>query len=108
MVSKHWSNLRFATTLILILSAFSLADDSGKKVDTRGASASFLRMPLAFEPNVGQADGQAKFVSRGAGYSLYVNGRDAHFVVKGKDGKPSIVKLTLTGADATAKGQGLD
>lgn len=35
-----------------------------------GGQADYGKLPLHFEPNVGQADGQAKFMARGKGYSL--------------------------------------
>src|SRR5258706_10263390 len=35
------------------------------------------RLPLAFEANQGQADPQVKFVSRGAGYNLFLTPTEA-------------------------------
>src|SRR5437899_1390647 len=32
----------------------------------------FGRLPLSFEPNVGQTDPRVRFLSRGAGYTLFV------------------------------------
>jgi len=47
---------------------------------TRSSSdrlASYGRLPLAFEPNQGQADSRALYVAHGAGYSLYLTSTDA-------------------------------
>ncbi|HUR24176.1 MAG TPA: SBBP repeat-containing protein, partial [Acidimicrobiales bacterium] len=41
------------------------------------ATAAMAKLPLRFEPNVGQVDGPARFVARGAGYSLFLSGSDA-------------------------------
>jgi hypothetical protein len=35
-------------------------------------AANFARLPLAFEPNVGQTDDRAKFLARGGGYTLFL------------------------------------
>jgi len=39
--------------------------------------SSYGRLPLAFEPNVGQADPRARFLARGAGYTLSLSPRGA-------------------------------
>src|ERR1700677_590058 len=43
---------------------------------------SYGKLPLAFEPNLGQADPQVKFLSRGDGYSLFLTPAEAVFVLK--------------------------
>ncbi len=39
--------------------------------------ASYGKLPLSFEPNQGQTDGQVKFLSRGSGYTLYLTAQEA-------------------------------
>jgi hypothetical protein len=39
--------------------------------------ASFGKLPLSFEANQGQADGQVKFLSHGHGYALFLTGDEA-------------------------------
>jgi len=39
--------------------------------------ASYGKLPLSFEPNQGQTDGQVKFLSRGSGYTLYLTAKEA-------------------------------
>jgi len=39
--------------------------------------AEYGKLPLAFEANQGQTDGQVKFLSRGAGYTLFLTGGGA-------------------------------
>ena len=41
------------------------------------ARDSYARLPLSFEANTGQTDRQAKFLSRGAGYAMYLTARSA-------------------------------
>ena len=52
------------------------------KTDPRAARALFEGLPLAFEPNQGQAnldekDGRARYVARGSGYSLFLGSEGA-------------------------------
>src|ERR1700730_18112293 len=39
--------------------------------------ASYGKLPLSFERNQGQSDGQVKFLSRGSGYTLYLTAKEA-------------------------------
>src|ERR1041384_2631642 len=41
----------------------------------------FANLPMSFEPNVGQADAETRFVSRGSGYALSLTSRGARFHV---------------------------
>ena len=49
------------------------------------------RLPLAFEPNFGQSNGPAKFLSRGDGYTLFLTTTEAVFALS----KPASEKTTL-------------
>src|SRR5215471_14714792 len=40
------------------------------------------RIPLHFEPNVGQADAEAKFISRGNGYAFFLTPSEAVLVLR--------------------------
>jgi uncharacterized repeat protein (TIGR01451 family) len=98
-------------------SAFPLSTALGKaaskaKPDVRGLLG---QLPLIFEPNQGQADGSVKFVSRGAGYSLYLNSTGAVLAMRtasqGNSGTvPGVeaVRMTLVGANPTAAVAGSD
>src|SRR5262245_43906321 len=41
------------------------------------ASEAYGKLPLRFEANAGQADGQVKFLSRGSGYDLFLTPTEA-------------------------------
>ncbi len=98
-------------------SAFPISTAVGKaaskaKPDARGLLG---QLPLIFEPNQGQADGSVKFVSRGAGYSLYLNSTGAVLAMRtasrGKSGSaPCVeaVRMTLVGANPAAAVAGSD
>ncbi len=47
------------------------------------ARASFARLPLSFEQNVGQTDSRVKYTSRGAGYNLFLTADEAVFALRG-------------------------
>jgi len=82
------------------------------------------RLPLAFEANQGQTDPQVKFVSRGAGYNLFLTSTEAVLTLRGgsreqhnsSTAKPlplpveksAVLHMKLVGANAQAEvvGQG--
>ena len=45
------------------------------------AAKSYGRLPLHFEPNLGQFDPQVRYASRGAGYTLFLTGAEAVMVL---------------------------
>jgi len=71
------------------------------------AQALLGQLPLIFEPNQGQADPRVKFVSRGPGYSLYLDPAGATLAMqtalpapsrKRAERKVQSVRMTLVGA----------
>lgn len=48
------------------------------------------RLPLAFEKNQGQTDGQVKYLARGAGYALFLTGDEAVLSLRAESGKSVI------------------
>lgn len=77
----------------------------GKAAELQAASSrlSFASTPLSFEPNLGQADANARFISRGAGYSLQLQSSGASFEFNGRDKSPSAtVRMDLAGANRNA------
>ena len=53
--------------------------DHGAKVSSEGTAlrGSLGKLPLAFEPNLGQAPNEVKFLAHGGGYGLYLNSTSA-------------------------------
>src|SRR5215510_13746024 len=58
--------------------------------------AAYGKLPLSFEANRGQTDGQVKFLSRGHGYGLYLTGTET--VLKLRD-ESSALRMKLLGAN---------
>jgi Big-like domain-containing protein/beta-propeller repeat-containing protein len=81
-----------------------------------GMVESYGRVPLAFEANQGQADPQVKFVSRGAGYNLFLTDTEAVLTLQRasrrepnsprtraqpQKEKPAVLHMKLVGANTT-------
>lgn len=84
--------------------------DSGRTADpdavgARPDAASLARLPLSFEANQGQADGDVKFLSRGRGYGIFLSPGEA--VLRLGDPaaatSPWALRMRLEGADPMAK-----
>jgi hypothetical protein len=50
---------------------------SPRPIADRSLAANYSRLPLSFEANQGQSDPQVRFLSRGAGYSLFLTDKAA-------------------------------
>ncbi len=66
------------------------------------AKSLLSQLPLIFEPNQGQADSSVKFVSRGAGYGLYLDETGAVLALRAAEKKLETVRMTLVGANRAA------
>src|SRR5215469_15104304 len=51
-------------------------------------TASYSKLPLSFEPNQGQTDARVKFLSRGPGYTFWLNSTEAVFGLREPVSKP--------------------
>jgi hypothetical protein len=56
----------------------SASPDAGQATRERAREA-YGGLPMSFEPNVGQADSSVRFLSHGAGYSLFLSPTGAAF-----------------------------
>jgi hypothetical protein len=78
------------------------------------AQALLSQIPLIFEPNHGQAESTVKFVSRGKGYSLFLDSTGAVLAMRTapksgtQHGNSESVRMTLVGANPTAIVAGSD
>ena len=57
---------------------------------------SYGKLPLSFEPNFGQTDGEVKFISRGAGYTLFLTPTEAVFSLQHSDARKSDGEATAS------------
>lgn len=65
------------------------------------------KLPLAFEPNEGQAAGEADFIAQGPGYGLGLRASEAVLALRSPQGARPLT-LRLTGANAGAKARAED
>src|SRR5215212_1091428 len=68
-------------------------------------SKNYGKLPLSFEPNMGQSDKQVRFLSRGPGYSVFLTPTEAVFCLRGNE-KAAVLRMKLTGANANARVKG--
>jgi len=91
------------------------------------ALAGYRRLPLSFEPNVGQSDSSVDFLSRASGYTLFLSGGEAVLSLQGQTRKKSpelvpdlvksnhpqkahsatVLRMQLLGSDAKASVRGM-
>lgn len=58
------------------------------------------QLPLSFETNHGQTDGEVKFLSRGSGYTLFLTSTEAVLSLRnGTNNKPGVLRMKLAGAN---------
>jgi hypothetical protein len=63
---------------VLVQPAHSAKPAAGSAaLDKTKAMGAYGNLPLSFEPNQGQTDGQVKFISRGPGYTLFLADTEA-------------------------------
>ncbi|MBI2207013.1 MAG: SBBP repeat-containing protein [Candidatus Rokubacteria bacterium] len=81
---------------------------------TLRARAAFGKLPLSFEANRGQTHPDVKFLSRGAGYSLFLGATEAVFVLRPSGARAeaaapaSVLRMQLVGANPDPLVTGLD
>jgi hypothetical protein len=73
-----------------------------RRGDRAGIERDYARLPLAFEPNRGQGDSRAEFVSRGEGYSLALAPDSAMLAVT-RDDQGLALGMRLVGANSVAE-----
>src|SRR5882762_2037201 len=54
----------------------------------RTAPGNYGQLPMSFEPNAGQTDARVQFLSRGAGYTLFLTDHEAVLSLQDLDGAP--------------------
>ncbi len=70
-------------------------------------SAAYGQLPLSFEVNQGQTDSRVDFLSRGAGYSLFLTPTKAVLSLKQGDAS-HVVSMRLVGANTASHAVGID
>ena len=75
--------------------------------DKRPAVA-YGQLPLIFEANAGQIDGEVKFLSRGRGYTLFLTPDEAVLALVKAPGDQTVLRMTLVGASPSPRVTGLE
>lgn len=96
-----------------ITSASETLNQIGKqkvdRVTRERAAQAYAKLPMAFELNQGQTDGQVKFISKGDGYSLFLTQKEAVLALakpqaeRGRDAEPAVIRMSVPGANTQAK-----
>ncbi|HTW57142.1 MAG TPA: SBBP repeat-containing protein [Terriglobales bacterium] len=69
----------------------------------------YLNLPLSFEANQGQADGEVRFLSRGDGHSFFLTPSEAVLTFsRDSNGNAAVLKMRLEGANPNAQIHGVD
>ena len=72
------------------------------------ATENYGKLPLSFEPNLGQSAKQVEFLSRGKGYTLFLTSAEAVLSLRDSDKKAtsSVLRMKLVGANANTELKG--
>lgn len=90
-----------------------VADAAGPDAATEvNVKAEYGRLPIRFEVNQGQTDGQVKFLARGSGYSLYLTAAEAVLRLRsdepGGEKSAATVRMKMAGAKPSQRVTGVD
>jgi len=69
-------------------------------------ASAYGKLPLSFEPNHGQADAAARFLTRGAGYQLLLTHKGAELRLQGAV-RPAVVSMQLVNASPAPRMSGV-
>ncbi len=114
IVKKLLSAVTFLSLVIsfIVFGEENIQASAESKFENSNAEKDYGKMSLIFEENKGQTDREAKFVSRGSGYTLYLTETEVVFQLKRKEGeaeetkgeitksKSDVLKMQFVGANA--------
>ena len=78
------------------------ANNQGEGTVDQSLPATFAQLPMAFEPNQGQADEKVRFISRGSGYTLFLTSEEAVLLLRRPstdEAQAGVVRMRFVGAD---------
>jgi len=93
--------------------SLSTAAEERLLADAEKPSEKYGKLPISFEPNIGQTDKSVRFLARGAGYSLFLKNSEAllslHKPIEGtKATSQSTIRMRMSGANQSPLLEGLD
>jgi len=88
-MTVRWSAIGLLMTVVCLGQVHLSSVGSGVAESTRlRVAANYAKLPLVFEPNRGQADARARFLSRGPGYNLFLTSNEAVFLLSKPAAQP--------------------
>ncbi len=97
----------FAAAIPMTVAAHAVALAAGQGDSAQANAAARLaygELPIAFEPNQGQADAAVRYFSRGPGYNLYLTDAQAVLSLRSNDNAaPAVIRLGFDGANPAAR-----
>lgn len=82
------------------------ADKAVSLIDQKTIVDSYGKLPINFEPNVGQTEESVSFIARGRGYSLFLKNDEALLSLK-KGTETAAVRMRIVSADPSARLTGI-
>ena len=91
----------------------AVTTNAGAAIDKEKIADAYGKLPLHFEPNLGQTADEVKFLARGQGYALFLTEKEAVLSLqkRGKNkaqDKRAIVRMQIEDANDAPKSAGLD
>ena len=97
----------FAASIPIQLTAYAPAHAANVQA-TAAVRHAYGELPIAFEPNQGQAAAAVRYFSRGPGYSLYLTQAQAVLSLRtGDNVAPAVVRIGFDGANANMRIAGI-
>jgi hypothetical protein len=104
-LAKRGLHVSSAETARTVAAAAPAVPVSANRQSNSEVVAEYGKLPLAFEPNLGQANPEAKFLARGSGYELFLTPKESVFVLNtGK--KKSVAAKQKSGLRPAASSHG--
>src|SRR5687768_13223508 len=97
---------------VFLVSAVVLASPLVASPAKESPAARYAHLPMSFEPNRGQTAAEVRFLSRGAGYTLFLTPSAAVLALRSEKApelsRTAVVRMRLSGAADDAAMEGLD
>jgi uncharacterized protein (TIGR03437 family) len=87
------------TPMLTLVSLLLTGIAASAQAPSPQVAASYGKLPLSFEPNRGQTDRRVQFVSRGAGYTIFLSPASVTFALE-RTAESAVVRMDLLGANS--------
>src|ERR1039458_8213301 len=87
------------TPMLTLVSLFLTGVAASAQAPSPQVVANYGKLPLGFEPNRGQTDTRVQFVSRGAGYTIFLSPTSVTFALQ-RTAESAVIRMDLLGANS--------